>query len=164
MGAFLDRLDSAGENPQEIAKAFQDYRNFLLSIRERIPASAYEFAAAPWHYDHEDHRCPHDSWVESVQIREPSSGTRREKRDLEIDVRLFVAFHDGYLELFYHRVHSYSFSVKKPGKGQIWHGDWLVDEVAISANGFVLHEVIFSSDSRWTIEAEDIRHRWTPID
>jgi hypothetical protein len=72
-------LDSAGDNPQEIAKAFQVYRDFLLSIPERIPVSAGEFAAAPWHYHHEDHRCPHDSWVESVQIGEPYSGLAEER-------------------------------------------------------------------------------------
>ena len=147
---------------RDVAKAFQEYRNFLNASKDRFPASAFEFAAAPWHYDHEDHRCPHDAWVESVLLREPSSGPRHEKRELEIEVRLLGAFHDGYLHLFYERVHSYSFGGKKQ-RGQIWHGDWLIDEVSISASGFVSHEVLFSSDSRWTIEAEDIRYRWTPI-
>jgi hypothetical protein len=77
MGSFIDSLVSQS-SPQELVKAFQDYRNFLLSVKERLPPSAYEFAAAPWHYDHENHRCPHDCWVESLLIREPSSGARHE--------------------------------------------------------------------------------------
>jgi hypothetical protein len=39
-------------------KVFEQYRNFLLSIKVQTPVAAYEFAAASWHYDHEDHRCP----------------------------------------------------------------------------------------------------------
>lgn len=81
------------------SESFEQYRNFLLSIKEQTPVAAYEFAAASWHYDHEDHRCPHDRWVESPLVHEPSSGSRQEKRDLEIDVRLFAAFHDAYLDL-----------------------------------------------------------------
>src|SRR5260370_25625875 len=100
MGSLIDSLVSQS-SPQELVKAFQDYRNFLLSVKDRLPPSAYEFAAAPWHYDHEDHRCPRDCWVESLLIREPSSGARHEVRHLDIVVRLLGAFHDGYLELSY---------------------------------------------------------------
>jgi hypothetical protein len=97
-----------------------------------------------------------------VLLREPSSGPRHEKRELEIEVKLLGAFRDGYLHLFYERVHSYSLDGTKPQKGQIWHGDWLVDEVSISASGFVSHEVLFSSGARWTIESEDIQFQWVP--
>jgi hypothetical protein len=98
-----------------------------------------------------------------VLLSEPPSGPRHEKRELEIEVKLLGAFHDGYLHLFYERVHSYSFDGNKPEKGQVWHGDWLVDEVSISANGFVSHEILFSSHARWLIEAENIQYRWVPI-
>src|ERR1700675_1344310 len=160
MGSLVDTLTQQKVGPQEVVKAFEQYRNFLLSIKEQMPAAAYEFAAASWHYDHEDNRCPHDCWVESLLVHEPSSGSRHEKRNLEIDVRLLGAFHDGYLDLHYLRVRSYSFDGKKPEKSQIWHGDWLIDEVSISANGFVLHEVLFSSNARWLIESEDIHFKW----
>ena len=123
--------------------------------------SAYEFAAAPWHYNYADHRCPHDSWVESVLIREPSSGSRKEVRDLEILVRLLGAYHDGHLELVYSGVRSYSLAGNKP-EAQIWHGDWLADEVSLSTNQFVHHEVLFGGGARWRIESKDIQYRWIP--
>src|SRR5437763_6043396 len=120
MGSLIDVLTARDSLPQQVEQAVQRYRDYLGAMREQMPASAYVFAAASWHFDHEDHRCPHDAWVESVLFREPSSGPRHEKRELEIEVRLLGAFHDGYLHLFYERVHSYSFGGKKPEKGQIW--------------------------------------------
>ncbi len=100
--------------------------------------------------------------MESFLIREPSSGNRHEVREIEIAIRLFGAFHDGRLELSYPSVRSYStFGVT--GKPKIGHGDWLVDEVRLSDNNLVLHEILFSSGSRWIIESRDIQFRWVHI-
>ncbi len=160
--SILVSVLSTGRTPEQINKAFSDYRAYLLSVRNSLPSSAYEFASAPWHYDYSDHRCPHDSWVESFLIREPSSGNRHEVREIEIAIRLFGAFHDGRLELSYPSVRSYStFGVT--GKPKIGHGDWLVDEVRLSDNNLVLHEILFSSGSRWIIESRDIQFRWVHI-
>ena len=144
--------------------AFEHYYKYLDSIRSVLPASAYEFAAAPWHYDHNDHRCPHDSWVESVVVREHSSGSRHEIRDTQIAVRLLDAYHHGHLELSYLGVASYSFSSKRDSAGgNKGHGDWLVDEVRLSESNLVLHEIIFRSGSRWVIECLDIKSAWIPL-
>jgi hypothetical protein len=147
---------------EEVVIAFRDYRAYLESVRSFLSPSGYEFASAPWHYDHNDHKCPHDSWVESLLIREPSSGTRHEVREIEIAIRLLGAFHDGYLELSYPGVHSYSIT-GVTGKPKIGHGDWLADEVRLSNNNLVLHEILFSCGGRWTIESRDIQFRWVHI-
>ena len=160
MSSLLDVL-ARKNTSEEVAKAFQEYRNFLLSVKAQLPMSAYEFAAAPWHYDYEDHRCPHDSWLESVLIRELSSGSRKEVRNLEILVRLLGAYHDGHLELVYTGVRSYSLAGNKL-EAQISHGDWLADEVSLSTDQFVLHEVLFSRGAHWRIEAKDIQCNWIP--
>ena len=44
------------------------------------------------------------------------------------------------------------------------HGDWLSDEVTLSNNGFVLHEVEFRRGSRWLIECRDINWSWKAFD
>src|SRR5277367_4486168 len=111
------------------------YREYLESTKERLPLSAFEFAGAPWHYDHNDHRCPHDSWVESLTITEPSTGERLQNRSLRISVRLWGAFHDGHILLDYPDVQMYS--LENPTTGAS-HGDWLVDEIRLSENGLVL--------------------------
>jgi WD40 repeat protein len=135
------------------------YRKYLQSLKERLPVTAFEFATAAWHYDHSDHRCPHDSWVESLTIAEPARGERFQDRSLRISTRLLGAFHDGHLLLSYADVQAYSLESPKVRAG---HGDWLVDEIRLSDNGFVLHEVLFSNDNRWLIEAKDISCEWRP--
>lgn len=153
---------SGKSNTEEVETALADYRKFLESVRPNLPPSAYDFASASWHYDHSDHRCPHDSWVESLAIREPSGGTRQEKREVEVVIRLLGAYHDGYLELLYPGVRSYSLGGETPEEPKIGHGDWLVDEVRLSPKNLVLHEILFRGGSRWLIEACDIDCRWLP--
>lgn len=148
-------------SPEAVDRALARYREYLESIRDGLPRSAYEFASAPWHYDYNDHRCPHDSWVESIEIRERSSGARHEKREIEIAIQLLGTYQDGYLALSYPGVSSYSLS-NKDGSPKTSHGDWLVDEIRLSENNLVLHEILFSSESRWTIESRDIFILWKP--
>jgi hypothetical protein len=129
--SFLLEILSKGSGPEEIAFALQAYTAYLESVRPALPESAYEFAAAPWHYNYTDHRCPHDSWLESLTISEPASGSRREIRHVEIGVRLLGAFHDGFLELSYPGVCSYSLSGRSGNSRNVGHGDWLTDEIRL---------------------------------
>jgi len=100
--------------------------------------------------------------VESLLIREPSSGNRHEAREIEIAIRLLGAFHDGYLELSYPGVRSYS-TLGVTQTPKISHGDWLGDEVRLSDNNLVLHEILFSGGSRWVIESRDIQFQWVHV-
>jgi hypothetical protein len=159
MSFLLDVLNKSSER-EEIAIAFQAYTTYLESVRHVLPESAYAFAAARWHYDHTDHRCPHDSWLETLTISEPASGRRAEIRHVEISVRLLGAFHDGALELSYPGVSSYSLSSASAISRNGGHGDWLTDEIRLSEKNMVHHEVLFSNGSRWLIESEDIHFRW----
>lgn len=146
----------------EIAAAFRRYAEYLNEKRDQMPRAAYDFASATWHYDPEDHRCPHDSWLEQLSVKEPSAGERCEVRGVEISVRLLGAYQDGWIELIYIDVKHYSFQLKRenslPGLG---HGDWLVDEVRLSESGLVIHEVVFSTGAQWFIECGDVRYSWT---
>lgn len=155
---FFVNTDRSSEIP-ELVERSNAYLQYLQSIRESLPISAFQFATAEWHYDHNDHRCPHDSWVESLAIKEAASGERGQHRSLSISTCLLGAFHDGRLLLDYADVHMYSLESLK---GQAGHGDWLVDEIRLSENGLVLHEVQFSNNSRWLIEARDISCEWQP--
>lgn len=154
---FLLGEDDSGDG------RFDAYAEYLESVRGRLPASAYAFASAPWHYDFADRRCPHDSWVESLTISEPSSGDRRQHRSLEIAVRLLGAYHDGHISLTYKVVHSYLLKSPYEYAGpplDVGHGDWLADEIRLSDRGLVLHEVEFSRGGRWLVECEDVTYEW----
>ena len=154
---FILKLNA--NSPDELKARFNEYYEYLETIQNLLPPEAYGFAIASWHYDPEDARCPHDSWVECLSIRELSSGVRREKREIEINLRLLNAQHNQYLDITYKAVKGYNFN--SPLNNQmsalsIGHGDWLIDEVRLSDKGQVLHEVIFSTGTHWLIECGDI--------
>jgi hypothetical protein len=84
----MEFMSVASGSLEESAALLERYYEYLESVKEKMPWEAYSFAAADWHYDHNDPRCPHDAWVETLVVAEVASGTRAEIRDLEIRVRL----------------------------------------------------------------------------
>ena len=169
MAFILDKdIPWADRDVKELRSRYDAYLEYLASVRGKLPPRAYEFAVAPWHYDHDYHQCPHDSWVESLTISEPFTGERRQYREIEINVRLLGAFHDGHIEIKYTGVRSYSLETppefKLPPGFRVGHGDWLIDEVRLSERELVLHEIEFSRGSRWVIECGDIDFQWRPFE
>jgi hypothetical protein len=156
-------LELEGLGPREAAKRFDEYQRYLQSVKAMMPSSTFAFASAEWHYDFKDPRSPHDSWVESVEINEPASGARQERRGVEINVRLLGAFHNGHILLKYVGVRAYTMQHASPSaaasKG---HGDWLIDEITLSPKATVVHAVRFSDGARWHIECDDIHYEWRP--
>ena len=49
---------------EETSAIFRRYHAYIQSVRGEIPAGAWAYASAEWHYDYDDHRSPHDSWLE----------------------------------------------------------------------------------------------------
>jgi hypothetical protein len=159
--AYILARDRPNNSDEEWQYGWTAYRAYLESVKSQLPQSAYEFATASWHYNFEDHRSPHDAWLEAVEIREPSSGERREKRSIEIIARLLAAYHDGHIELKYSDVVTYSVaSGVTDGSG---HGDWLYDEIRLSTQGHILHEIEWSHGGLWLIECGDVVYRWMPL-
>jgi hypothetical protein len=112
-----------------------------------------------WYKYPPDHRCPHDAWVESVTVSEPSSGERHENRGLEIHIRLLGAYHDGIIEFAYTGVQNYSMQAVRDVAG---HGDWLEDEVDVKRQDTLLHKITLTNGS-FEIEAKDVEYKWTPL-
>jgi hypothetical protein len=159
--------DAWGSERDEAHAAWVRHEAHIATIRAQLPPGALAFAEAPWHYDHEDHRCPHDAWVEHVLVSEPAGGSRRNRRRIDIEVRLLGAYHDGYLVLRYRNVVAYR--VEQPNHAQdrlyrrwVGHGDWLTDDIGLSVDGFVTHDVVFQWGGTWRIECEELAHEWTP--
>lgn len=101
--------------------------------------------------------------METLRIEEPSSGERHQIRGLNIHLRILGAYHDGFLDLTYENVRGYTLQYAS----SIYcgaHGDWLRDEVRLSEDGTVVHEIVFASGARWLIECEDIFNKWLPFD
>lgn len=148
-----------GERDADVVGAFQRYAEYVDAHREAFPPGALLLATADWYFAPIDSRCPHDSWLESACIVEPSSGERREIRTIDLRVRLLGSYHDGYLELTYTDVSAYQMLGPEVGDG---HHDWRYDEFRLSTDGRLLHEIEWSGGSRWIIECRDIGHEWIP--
>lgn len=161
---FILAKDFDEENPRDYPlfhERYAEYQKYLESIQDKFPPSAREFALAKWRIDTAFHQCPHDSWVEYIKIYEDASGERNQHRVSQIEVKLLGAYHDGFLELKYKNVVRYSLTKTDDWKS---YGDWLYDEVRLSENELVLHEIEFHSQTIWLIECEDIEFIWTPFE
>ena len=141
----------AQQRDRDVVAAFANYRAYLHDNKTLFPPSAYALATSDWYFDFGDRRCPHDSWLESATIGEPSTGLRSELRHSTLSIRLLGAYHDGYIEFFYPEVHAYDLNTANVNQG---HGDWLFDEFRLGANGRVIHEIewaSFANTGRWII-------------
>ncbi len=165
MSFLIDAYE--GRSAEEAEQRFKAYAEYLEKVKGALPKSALSFATAHWHYQFQDRHCPHDGWVEHLRIWESASGDRKQYRQTQIEIRILGAFHDAHLELNYKDVRSYTLSAQpqvdqKAGRGA-GLGDWLIDEVRLSENNLVLHEILFSNRSRWVIEASDFLWEWKPL-
>ena len=67
-----------------------------------------QFATEAWYCNPSDHRCPHDSWLDAVDVREFAEGARHERRKSAITIRLLGAYHDGHIVFRYTGVTRYT--------------------------------------------------------
>jgi hypothetical protein len=138
-----------------------DYLDFLSGNAERFPPGAREFALSSWHYDFKHVQCPHDSWLGEFKIMENSSDERNQTRVVEIGARFFGAYHNGYFELFYEGVSSYSLKFNSTGGStNQGHGDWIIDEIIMHNSSMVHHEIELRQ-ATWSVCCVDLRYCWT---
>jgi hypothetical protein len=159
-GMFI-LADQRTGTPEELAANVRQYREYLRRNRQRFPPMAHRLASSAWYLDPTDHRCPHDGWLEHLVITEPSSGERNQHRSVAIRIRLLDAYHRGHIELHYPVVFRYQLTSGGTGAG---HGDWLYDELRISEQNHLLHEIEWwhaGQLERWLIEASDVIYSWT---
>ena len=140
------------------------YLEYIAETEQSLPPGARNFVFLPYHYAMTDPKCPHDSWVETVNILEMGSRTDRGRRRISILSRFLGAYHDGYFDIEYKNVDSYRMSLKTSYRKitPIGHGDWIVDEILLDRAGHVSHEIIFENGS-WKIICEDLNYSWHPI-
>jgi len=147
----------------DVAGAFKRYRDYLASSRDSFPPSAFALATSDWYFRFSDHRCPHDAWLDSLSLTEAASGARGEVRMASMRVRLLGAYRDGCIELLYPQVFRYRLSVDDGKRG---HRDWRYDELRLSDDGYVIHEIEWYGRNEigsWVIEASDVEYKWTPL-
>jgi hypothetical protein len=146
----------------DVHGAFRRYQEYLESVRDVFPPSAFALATSDWYFNPNDHRCPHDAWFESLNLSEPFFGKQGKERSLSLNVRLLGAYHGGYIELCYLQLFRYALNVSHGEHGQ---RDWRYDELRVSERGHLVHEIEWCGARGigvWVIEASDLEYRWVP--
>lgn len=141
---------------EEHIRDLRDYLAYLDSIADSLPPGARAFAMAPWHYVPADERCPHGARIETLTI---SAASDNATHGLQIHMRLQGANDNGEIELHYDGVRRYSIDGAQHQRSE--DGDWLVDEVALTADGAVAHTIEFVK-GMMRIECEEIHYSWLP--
>jgi hypothetical protein len=122
-----------------------------------------QFATEAWYRNPSDHRCPHDAWLDAVEVRELAEGARHERRRSAITIRLVGAYHDGHIVFRYSGVTRFAIDCDASAGGV---GDWIRDEFSTSDAGLLEHRISWcrgtSSEAEWFIEAEDVSYEWIP--
>lgn len=147
--------------------SYDKYLQYLESIKNRLPLNVYNFAVNEWHYNTDDNRCLHDSWVESILISEQPTKNKTWERKLKIDLVLLGAQHDQNLCIQYEQVRNYTLAKNLDARKNsdiVAHGDWLIDEISIADDDFVLHHILFSNNAKWVIEFKDLSWKFVNID
>ena len=149
--------------PGAVVQAFEAYRRYLAANQARFPVGAYGLASSDWYFNANDHRSPHDGWLESLALEERGAGARQEIRSCSIRIVLLGAYHDCRIELIYPKVHSYRLGNRDAGSGA---GNWRYDEFRLTDDGHVIHEIEWASGPEpggsWLIEASDVQFKVLP--
>jgi hypothetical protein len=141
---------------------YASYLQYLLTVKEDLPAPLYNFASNPRHFDLSSPASLHDAWLESLVVREAATGARHELRQLEVALCLLGPCHDRRIHLAYEGVERYRFD--HPGKpdearhARVAHGDLLTHEVRLGAPGLFVHELLFAGGSTLSIEFSGFSH------
>lgn len=151
-------------DPQTASAVWRSYREHVARIEPRLPSRVRSFASQEWYYDPNDHRCPHDAWLESLTVSDSKANLKSgDNLKVDITVRLLGAYHDRALIFGYTDVRSYQLCGTIGNAAEAWHGDWLVDEFNVTNDGFVTHEMQWSSGSTWYFESRDIEFSDFPL-
>ena len=60
--AFILAADGRDD---DVVNAFRRYQDYLQSLRDTFAPSAFALATSEWYFNFNDHRCPHDAWLET---------------------------------------------------------------------------------------------------
>jgi hypothetical protein len=152
------------QRDEDPSGSFQRYADYIASERHRFPSSALKLVDSDWYFGFNDHRAPHDAWLQDVKISEVRTDNADTLPEVNVRIGLLGAHHDGIIEFEYSGVISYSLQVPDLSSG---HCDWRYDEFRLSESGHLIHEIEWCGvmdTGRWLIKARDVVHSWHPFE
>lgn len=143
----FNKLDPTLEQWQAIAR-------YNAEIRNLLPNGARSFVFSDWHYNYHDPRCPHDSWIKSIDFKFATDDTNV----IGIVLHLLGAFHDRHISIEYENVTDLLFNgklISDAGRNV----EWIYDEVHLLPSGRLEHVIEFSQ-CLVRIEGADFNYRF----
>lgn len=143
---------------------FDQYFNYIESVKESLPLRVYGFASNWDMYSLESPSSLHDSWMESFYIKEDGKGNRKQVRECTAKLALLGAFHDRRIILEYSEVQSYTVHSIELTNGFRGHADLALHELRAGDDGSVEHEIRFSNGGYIQIVFGDLVHTEIVLD
>ena len=97
-----------------------------------------DFARESLNSDPSEHRCPHDAWLESLELGQLANGERSQDRISTITLRLLGAYHDAAIVFQYSDVKNFSIASGSSAHGL---GDWLDDQFSLTTDNTLRHDI-----------------------
>lgn len=137
-----------------IYERWQAINEYNSRIRDRLPKGASRLVFSDWHYNYNDPRCPHDSWIDSIDFN--IVGTRSRPRS--VTLHLLGAFHDRTISIEYQDVNDLLLEGRLISSRRR-DVEWLYDEVHLLDSGRVAHVIEFA-ECLVRIECSDLVYRF----
>jgi hypothetical protein len=124
-----------------------------------LPLGVKEFLLNADYWDPQTRLCPHDSWVECIEVREfreePEFSTQR--RSVHLKIVTLGAYHDAKLTFSYSGVSAYALKMDHLSQlGNRAHGDWIEDRFEIADAETIRHLIKLSSAATIDVSFKDV--------
>ena len=129
-------------------ESFDDYIDYLNTIKDKIPQHVYEFASNVNRHNLDSPHSLHDSWITSISVREKRNKISPFEPVTSIKIELLGQLHDRDIVLEYEGIKSYSIEcVENPYNwADTFHGDIISHEVSLLESDFLLHEILMATE------------------
>lgn len=118
---------------------FDRYFEYLLSIKDMLPPSTYEFFSDIERYSLDSKKTLHDAWIEMIKIAQIGVGRNE---DISIGIDLLGPSHDLGFEIVYSGVVGFNLKLagarRRPGRQ-----DLMGHELRLNANSCIEHVIKF---------------------
>lgn len=138
-------------------KLFDNYIEYMERNKKKFPTRVFDFATDVNRHKLDSPHSLHDSWMTSITIKENRNSKRPFDPNPTIEIELLGQMHDRDIILSYFGVENYKIKgLKNPYNwGDTYQGDILCHEVRLNKKGFIIHEIVFASESKIVIACKD---------
>ncbi len=139
---------------------YNSYLEYLVLNKDNFDPDVYNFASNFLYFDLSSPSSLHDSWLESLAVKEIRMKGGADSK-IEVEIILLGAFHDRKIHMRYEEVAGYEFifndAVSDLSEIRSRHGDIFTHEIRLENKGYE-HEIAFSDGAKFSIVFSKFKH------